>query len=89
MIGVFVRPGDNASGYKAIKVLKQTWAIFSSDEVDENLKGSEIPKLFKRSYSEWLPSSGYERTNGPDFEIYTFSDAGKYYEEVWIPVKKV
>jgi len=88
MIGVIVRPGDNTSGYKVIKTLKQTWAIFSSDEVDENLKGTEIPELFQRAYSEWLPSSGYERTNGPDFEIYAFSEAGKYYEEVWIPVKK-
>ncbi|MDR2421676.1 MAG: GyrI-like domain-containing protein [Oscillospiraceae bacterium] len=32
--------------------------------------GAEIPSLFARAYSEWLPSSGYEKDTDPDMEIY-------------------
>ena len=88
MIGLFVKPGDNTGGYKVLSIPKQTWAIFRSDELDANCKGAEIPKLFQRAYSEWLPTSGYEKAWGPDLELYAFTAGGAYYEEVWIPVKK-
>lgn len=50
--------------------------------------GQQIPKLFNRAYSEWLPSSGYDKALGSDMEIYGVADSGKYYEEVWLPVVK-
>ncbi|MCL2518372.1 MAG: AraC family transcriptional regulator [Oscillospiraceae bacterium] len=68
-------------GYTITTVPKTTWAVFRADDVKHI--GLQIPKLFHCAYSEWLPSSLYEKVNGPDMEIY-----GENFEEVWIPVTK-
>jgi predicted transcriptional regulator YdeE len=60
--------------------------VFRSGKTDSI--GTEIPTLFSQAYSEWLPTSGYDKTAGPDMEIYYTAPDGKHYEEVWIPVKK-
>ncbi|MRN51470.1 hypothetical protein GJB61_00410 [Paenibacillus sp. LC-T2] len=44
--------------------------------------------LWKRIWGEWFPSSNYESTDGPEFEM-TYERANNMYEmEVWIPVVK-
>ncbi|HBL84585.1 MAG TPA: AraC family transcriptional regulator [Clostridiales bacterium] len=86
MICAFVKDGCKTNGFKVAQIPKTTWAIFRSDETDTI--GLQIPQLFSRAYSEWLPSSGYDKAPGPDMEIYGIADSGKYYEEVWIPVIK-
>ena len=68
------------------QIPKTTWAVFRSDKSDHI--GLEIPTLFNRAYSEWLPSSGYDKAIGPDMEIYYATPDNKHFEEVWIPVKK-
>lgn len=85
MICAFFKDGFKTDGFKVLHIPKTTWAIFRSDETDTI--GLEIPKLFSRAYSEWLPSSGYDKAPGPDIEIYGIAESGKYYEEVWLPVK--
>jgi AraC family transcriptional regulator len=67
-------------GYKTVKIPKHTWAVFRVDNLKDHFP-SQIPILFQRAYSEWLPSSGYDKATGPDMEIY-----GDDFEEVWIPV---
>ncbi len=84
MICALKKDGCKTDGYKVAQVPKTTWAVFRSEESD-NI-GIHIPQLFNRAYSEWLPSSGYDKTIGPDMEIYGVADNGKYFEEVWIPV---
>lgn len=86
MICAFVRDRSRVDGFKVAQIPKTTWAIFRSNETDT--VGMEIPQLFSRAYSEWLPSSGYEKAPGPDMEIYGIAGSGRYYEEVWIPVVK-
>lgn len=86
MICAFVKEGCKTDGFKVVQIPKTTWAVFRSDETDTI--GLQIPRLFSRAYSEWLPSSGYDKTLGPDMEIYGIADSGKYYEEVWLPVKE-
>lgn len=86
MICAFKRDGCKTDGYKIAQIPAATWAVFRSDE-SENI-GLQIPQLFNRAYSEWLPSSGYDKAIGPDMEIYGIAESGKYFEEVWIPVKK-
>ena len=54
---------------------------------------SEIAKLFQSAYKEWLPSSGYEKVEGRDgeiydMEIYGVTEGGKFFEEVWLSVVK-
>lgn len=86
MICAFVKDGCKVDGFKVVQIPKTTWAIFRSNETDTI--GLQIPQLFSRAYSEWLPSSGYDKALGPDMEIYGIADSGKYYEEVWLPVVK-
>lgn len=87
MICALKKPGSNTSGYKVAQIPKTTWAVFRSDTTD--YIGLEIPTLFNRAYSEWLPSSGYDKAIGPDMEIYYMTSDGKHFEEVWIPVKHI
>lgn len=84
MICSFLKEGSDTEGYKTVDVAAQTWAIFRDEGMPNHDNDvCEIPQLFGRAYSEWLPTSNYERADGPDMEIY-----GNGYEEVWIPVVK-
>ena len=86
MICALKKRDSNKDGFKVTQIPKTTWAVFRSDKTDHF--GVEIPSLFNRAYSEWLPSSGYDKAVGPDMEIYYTAPDGKHIEEVWIPVKK-
>ena len=88
MICQFAGEGRDTAGFVVAQVPAVTWAIFRSGEKKKPPKGKEVPGLFQRAYTEWLPSSGYDRFPGPDLEIYGRTDGGKFFEEVWIPVVK-
>ena len=47
-------------------------------------------KVWKRIFTEWFPSSGYEMTDGPQLEWYSEGDttSEEYRSEIWIPVRK-
>ena len=60
------------------------WAIFPGGGT-----GRSIQELEKRIVTEWLPTSGYEFTEGPDIEVYFNPDPNNTQYEVWIPIKKV
>lgn len=72
-------------GMETLEIEEGLYAVF-------NYKGahSDAAVFFNTIYSEWLPNSGYELENRPQFEI-----LGKNYksngpdseEEIWIPVK--
>ena len=93
MIGVIVEKGANSEGFSVFKAPAASWAVFRSEEFDQNPYGAEIPKLFQSAYKEWFPSSGYEKLEGDDeiidMEIYGVTDSGKFFEEVWLSVKKI
>jgi AraC family transcriptional regulator len=86
MICALKKLESNTDGFKVAQIPKTTWAVFRSEK-DEHI-GVKIPVLFNRAYSEWLPSSGYDKAVGPDMEIYYTAPDGKHFEEVWIPIKK-
>ena len=88
MICLIADPGCNTSGFQLASVPAASWAVFRSDEFDENPHGRELRILFRRAYTEWFSTSGYDRFPGPDLEVYGMTDSGKYYEEAWIPVTK-
>jgi AraC family transcriptional regulator len=79
MICALKTPHSDTSGFKTISIPESIWAVFKI----ETEKPGEVTDYYYRIYSEWLPSSGYERTDAPDMELYY-----KNYEEVWLPVKK-
>ena len=49
--------------FTKLSVPKLTWVIFKAPNC-------EIQDLWKRIYSEWFPTSGYEQVKGPSFEMY-------------------
>ena len=59
------------------------WAIFPGMGTEKSIQDLE-----KRIVTEWLPTSGYEFTYGPDIEVYFHPDPQNTVYEVWIPVKK-
>lgn len=63
-----------------------SWAIFSA----RGPIPDAIQSVWKRIYSEWFPTSGYEHSGGPELEVYSRGDmsAADYYCEVWIPIRK-
>jgi AraC family transcriptional regulator len=82
-------PADGSSMPKGCMNLTAkacTWAIFES----RGPMPKAIQDTWKRILSEWFPTSGYERINEPELEIYPEGDidSAEYYCEVWLPVKK-
>ena len=58
-----------------------------------NYKGDQnnVSAFFNSIYTEWLPSSGYQLDNRPQFEILGEkykNDSPESEEEIWIPIKK-
>ncbi|MCL1830224.1 MAG: effector binding domain-containing protein [Oscillospiraceae bacterium] len=93
MIGLVCEDIDETAGFGVIHAEDATWAVFRSEEFEENQYGQEIGKLFRHAYKEWLPSSGYEKVEGVDdeiydMEIYGVTEQGRFYEEVWLSVTK-
>lgn len=81
--------GRNYPDLMEFEVPASTWAVFSSKgtlQQDEHPMDALTTKIF----SEWLPSSGYERSMNYEIQVYGPGDASSddYISELWIPVKK-
>lgn len=84
MICSFKETNSNTNGYKVVEIPSLNWAIFRAEGMkDHGGNECQINELFNRAYSEWLPTSGYMKADGPDMELY-----GNNYEEIWIPIVK-
>lgn len=73
-------------GFEVWDIEANTWAIFHCVGPMPNA----IQSMWKRIYSEWLPSSNYELLPGYDIEYYSDGDnsSADYVSEIWIPVKE-
>lgn len=71
------------------EVPASTWAVFTTRGT-LNQKIHPLEALTTRIFSEWFPSSGYEKSMEYEIEIYGPGDTQKddYVTELWIPVKK-
>ncbi len=66
------------------EVPEQTYAVFPCTLPN-------IVEAFRHVCKEWLPQSGYQRTDGPEFELYDENfqpDEGKLDMYIYIPIKK-
>jgi AraC family transcriptional regulator len=75
---------DIPQGMESWQVPEQTYAVFPC-----NLK--DIKEAFQQIYRQWLPQSGYQRTQGPEFEFYDENfrpDQGRLDLHIYIPVEK-
>lgn len=78
--------GEIPQGMETLDIPKLTWAVFES----VGPMPGAIQDVWKRIFSEWFPSSGYEHAKGPELEVYEKGDMSKpdYKSRVWIPVVK-
>jgi len=86
MLCSFVTPDSNTKGYEVFEVPETTWAVFPVDVNDWDV-GEAIAKVNKTFYSEWLPTSEYEKADAPELEIYGGTPE-KGYLEFWMPIVK-
>lgn len=75
---------DAPDGYDVLAVEASDWAVFSAS-------GSfpqAMQDTWARIYSEWLPSSGYQLTGGPELLWYDSPDLSRAdcKNEIWISV---
>lgn len=82
----FVTDESNTDGYSMFEIPATTWAVFPVDAPDWNV-GKAMGTAYKRFYSEWLPTSEYEKVNSAQFEMYGGTPECGYIE-LWIPVIK-
>jgi AraC family transcriptional regulator len=75
-------------GFASVEIPALTWAIFTTEEHTEDKTSEVLQELWRRIYSEWFPTAGYEHINGAEAEMYGVAESGKAYCEVWIPVVK-
>ncbi|MBK5500426.1 effector binding domain-containing protein [Peribacillus sp. TH14] len=79
--------GQVPEGYSSLTIPASKWVIF---EVHGPMPDA-IQEVWKRIFSEWFPTSGYEHAGTFEMEVYTDDDASNpdYYSEIWIPVKYI
>lgn len=71
--------------FETLDIPTSKWAVF---EVHGAMPHA-MQNAWKKIYSEWYPSSGYEFAGTAEFELYPEGNAyeSNYYSEIWIPVK--
>ena len=87
MLFAFKDENSNADGYATATIPAHTWAIFPSEPHPWDRFDETIESLYKRFYTEWLPTAGYEQVEGIEFEMYGEKD-GLNYIELWFAVRK-
>lgn len=85
-IAVEATPETDAQGFASTTIPAASWAVFTS----VGPMPDAIQQVWARIFQEWFPSTGYEHTGGPEFELYLPGrpDAEDYRCEIWIPVTK-
>lgn len=69
-------------GFDAIEIPECLWVKFECrGPIPEAMQD-----VWKRVYSEWFPTSGYEHTGGPEIEWYDCED--NCHAQIWLPVRK-
>ncbi|MCL2855558.1 MAG: AraC family transcriptional regulator [Defluviitaleaceae bacterium] len=86
MIFAHLTKGCDADGFATEEIPAATWAVFRSEKHDVKDSASVIQALFKRVYTEWLPSAPFVADCGCEQEIYVCAGDGMLYSEVWLCV---
>lgn len=77
---------DLPERFRWIELQEQSYAVFEHRGPLDTLA-----QTFQAIWQEWLPQSGYEAVDAPEFERYSADfnpDAGTGLVEIWLPVKK-
>lgn len=87
MLFAFKDEASDTDGYTIVTIPAHTWAVFPSEPHTWDQFGETIETLYRRFYTEWLPTAGYEQVDGVEFEMYGERD-GLNYIELWFAVRK-
>lgn len=67
--------------FTVLEVPAASWAVF-------DVPDCQMQDMWRRVWSEWFPSSGYESAVGPQFEMYYgLAGHGNVFGEIWVPVQ--
>ncbi|WP_338553715.1 AraC family transcriptional regulator [Paenibacillus sp. KS-LC4] len=88
MLCVFKDEYSNTDGYTSVSIPAHTWVVFPSEPHPWEQFGETIETLYKRFYTEWLPTAGYEQVDGVELEMTGVKDDLNYIE-LWFAVRKV
>ncbi|MBD3920475.1 AraC family transcriptional regulator [Paenibacillus sp. PR3] len=88
MLFAFKSSTSQADGYRSVTIPAHTWAIFPSELFDWSAFDGVIESLYRRFYTEWLPTSGYEQAEGMEFEMYGTKE-GLQFVELWFAVRRI
>ncbi|MDQ0272477.1 AraC family transcriptional regulator [Cytobacillus purgationiresistens] len=83
---IAVETTDGRGGeFQTLEIPASKWVVFE-------VKGpmpEAMQTTWKKIFSEWFPTSGYEHAGTPEMEVYPEdgSDTSEFYSEIWIPVK--
>jgi AraC family transcriptional regulator len=88
MIGYFTPNSEVPEGFVSLKIPSSTWAIFPIEELDVIETGTQTAIMWRRIFTEWFATSGYELANVPELELHYNKGNGKFLTEIWIPVKR-
>ena len=83
----FIRMFSFIMDVSVANIPAHTWAIFPSEKFSWDDADEAIGGLYKRIFSEWLPTSAYEQVGSLAMELYGGED-GQGYIEIWLAVKK-
>jgi len=80
------RADDLPNGFTLVRLMEQTYAVFTH-------RGhiSAIPQTISTIWQKWLPESGYQLIEAPDFELYDQrfdSQTGRGEVEIWLPIRR-
>ena len=75
--------GKSPKPFETLAISASAWAVFDTTLDD-------IQPCWQQIYEEWFPSTGYEHTGGPEFEVYLPGDMGDPVMkcQIWIPIHK-
>lgn len=73
-------------GYDLVEIPALKWGVTTKIYTVENTS-DVVQDLWKRIFSEWLPTSNYEMAEGPQLEIYYKGKCVEEFCEIWIPLK--
>ncbi len=85
MIGYFAASG-NPQGLDVIEVPASMWAVFPTGELSLAEAASQAAVMWKRIFTEWFATSGYELNHVPELELHHKIAADKYVTEIWVPI---
>jgi AraC family transcriptional regulator len=86
MICCIVPPTKDIGDYTRLTVPGGTWAVFPTEILSKEEVAMQAAQLWKRIFTEWFASSGYELAHAPEMEMHFNKGDSKYLTEIWVPI---